>query len=95
MGEDTPVEHDPQPASDRADWEYDLSPERAVLKELAQLITAIMGTVMAVEKPEKLIAGYADEILRRHSSELPQSAIKELHQKRNELLQRAEQSTRR
>jgi len=47
---------------------------------------------MAVEKPEKLIAGYADEILRRHSSELPQSAIKELHQKRNELLQRAEQS---
>jgi esterase/lipase len=72
-----------------ADWEYDLSPERANLKELVQLMTATMQTIASIEKPQQVIAGYADEILRKHADELPQSAVNELHQKRTELMQQA------
>jgi hypothetical protein len=78
-----------QPATKPQDWEENLSPERTNLKEMADLMAAVLQTVTSVEKPAQTLAGYADELLRRHESELPESAIKEISEKRQKLLDEA------
>jgi hypothetical protein len=68
------------------DWEMELSTERRQLKEMAELLTSVMQTVRLTEKPHRVIAGYADELLRLHGQELPASAVEEIQKGKEELL---------
>jgi hypothetical protein len=73
----------------QSDWEHELTPERANLRECADLMASILQTLTMVEKPAQTISGYAEEFLRRHQSELPESAIEEITEKRQKLLDEA------
>ena len=67
-------------------WEDTLSPERAALKETADLMSAVLQTVALSEKPQTTIAAYAEEFLRKHEAELPPAVVQEINDKRVELL---------
>jgi len=67
-------------------WEYQLSPERAQLKETASLLVQVMHTVEVADDPKKLIAGYAEEFLKLHLADLPPAVVQELAQRRLALL---------
>jgi hypothetical protein len=73
----------------QSDWEHELTPEGANLRECADLMASILQTLTMVEKPAQTISGYAEEFLRRHQSELPESAIEEITEKRQKLLDEA------
>jgi predicted RNA methylase len=68
------------------DWENEPTPERVNLKECADLMASILQTVALVEDPTQTISEYAEEFLRRHPTDLPQSAINEIAEKRQTLL---------
>lgn len=67
-------------------WEDVLSPERAALKETADLLSAVLQTVALTEQPQKTIAGYAEGFLSKHEAELPLAVVQEINDKRVGLL---------
>lgn len=67
-------------------WEYEPTPERANLKELADLISQILHDARSTgTDPRPLFVGYADEIIKRHMPQLPPRALSEIMQAKNQL----------